>query len=63
MAAFFGWVRGGGGRRLLAGNFPATFSVERVRDWRRWMAEMLDFGGVKEGGGTSEEKLLTNIIL
>ena len=29
----------------------ATFSVERVRDWRRWMAEILDFGDVKEGGG------------
>ena len=56
MAALFGWVRGGGGRRLLAGNFLATFSVERVRDWRRGMAEMLDFGDVKEEGGISDVK-------
>lgn len=38
---------------MLAGNFPATFSVEGVGDWRRGMTEILDFGGVKEGGGTS----------
>ena len=41
---------------MLAGNFLATFSVERVRDWRRGMAEMLDFGDVKEEGGTSRSK-------
>ena len=41
---------------MLAGNFPATFSVEGVGDWRRGMAEMLDFGDVKEGGGTSRSK-------
>ena len=51
------WMGGGKERgRLLAGNFLATFSVERVEDWRRRVAEMLDFGGVKEEEGTSRSK-------
>lgn len=49
---------------MLAGNFLATFSVERVGDWRRRVAEMLDFGGVKEEEGTSrsKERTTSNIL-
>ena len=32
--------------------------VDGVGDWRRGMAEILDFGGVKEEEGTSNEKVL-----